>query len=287
MKPICFSPDSNQPWLSLHDNPMKDLYIAKIGGGVINQPDVLERFLKDFAETSQNKILVHGGGRLATDLANQLEIPVQMIQGRRITDREMLKIVVMVYGGYVNKTIVASLQGHGCNAIGLTGADANIIPAHKRIVKDIDYGFVGDFDRINRQPLLDMLGNGLTPVLAPLTHDRQGNMLNTNADTIAASVARELADNFRVHLMLFFEKPGVLMNPEDDSTVISKLTSELYSDLKESGEISSGMIPKLDTGFAARQAGVVEVRICHAKALQRAVAGDPAGTTLELQEVST
>ncbi|MBD3275601.1 MAG: acetylglutamate kinase [Candidatus Marinimicrobia bacterium] len=262
---------------------MEELYLVKIGGGVINQPELLDPFLEDFAAIPQKKILVHGGGRLATDLADQLEIPVQMIQGRRITDREMLKIVVMVYGGYVNKTVVASLQGHGCNAIGLTGADANIIPAHKRIVKDIDYGFVGDFDQINRQPLLEMLGNGLTPVLAPLTHDSQGNMLNTNADTIAASVARELVNDFRVHLVLCFEKPGVLMKPEDDSTVIPKLTLELYGDLKKSGEISSGMIPKLDTGFAARQSGVAEVRICHANALQEAASGEPVGTTLEIE----
>jgi acetylglutamate kinase len=262
---------------------MEDLYLAKIGGGVINQPDLLDQFLRDFAEISQKKILVHGGGRLATDLANQLEIPVQMIQGRRITDREMLKIVVMVYGGYANKMVVASLQAHGCNAIGLTGADANIIPAHKRIVKDIDYGFVGDFDRINRQPLLEMLGSDLTPVLAPLTHDSQGNMLNTNADTIASSVARELTDDYRVHLMLCFEKPGVLMNPDDNSSVIPKLTLEMYGDLKESGEISSGMIPKLDTGFAARKAGVAEVRICHANALPEAASCEPVGTTLEIE----
>ena len=262
---------------------MEDLYLAKIGGGVINQPDLLDPFLEDFAGISHNKILVHGGGRLATDLADQLEIPVQMIQGRRITDREMLKIVVMVYGGYVNKTVVATLQAHGCNAIGLTGADANIIPAHKRIVKEIDYGYVGDFDRINRQPLLDMLGNDLTPVLAPLTHDGQGNMLNTNADTIASSVARELTDEYRVHLVLCFEKPGVLMNAEDDSSVIPKLTLELYTELKDSGEISSGMIPKLDTGFAARQAGVAEVRICHANALREAASGESVGTTLELE----
>lgn len=262
---------------------MQDLYIVKIGGGIINQPELLEPFLKDFAEVSQKKILVHGGGRLATELAEQLEIPVQMIQGRRITDTEMLKIVVMVYGGYVNKTIVASLQAHNCNAIGLTGADANIIPAHKRIVKDIDYGFVGDFDRINRQPLLDLLGNNLTPVLAPLTHDSQGNMLNTNADTIASSVARELADEYRVHLLLCFEKPGVLMDQDDDDSVIAKLTESLYSDLKNRGVISSGMIPKLDTGFAARQAGVAEVRICHAKGLQKAVSNEPTGTTLEME----
>lgn len=266
---------------------MQDLYLVKIGGGVINQSELLDQFLRDFGEIPQKKILVHGGGRLATDLAEQLKIPVQMIHGRRITDREMLKIVVMVYGGYVNKTIVASLQGHGCNAIGLTGADANIIPAHKRIVKDIDYGFVGDFDRINRQPLLAMLGNDLTPVLAPLTHDSQGNMLNTNADTIAASVARELTDEYRVHLMLCFEKPGVLMNPEDNASVIAKLTESMYRELKASGEISSGMIPKLDTGFAARRAGVAEVRICHAQALGEAVSGDPAGTSLEIERESS
>ncbi|HKJ68036.1 MAG TPA: acetylglutamate kinase [bacterium] len=243
---------------------MESLIIAKIGGSVIENEDLSAQFLRDFAALRRKKILVHGGGRSATDLAESLGIEVRMVEGRRITDREMLRVVTMVYGGLINKNVVSALQAHHCNAIGLTGADANIIPAYKREVGDIDYGFVGDFDAVNPEHLLRFLEMGLTPVLAPLTHDQRGTLLNTNADTITASVSIALATHYETHLYFCFEKSGVLERMEDEDSLIPELSREKYEQLKAGGQIASGMIPKLDNGYQALHQGVQSVVICHA-----------------------
>ena len=258
----------------------QQLLVVKIGGNVINDDGELHQFLTDFAALSQPRILVHGGGKLATELANKLEIPVQMVDGRRITDAEMLKIVTMVYGGLINKNSVAQLQKLGCNAIGLTGADANIMLAKKRSGWDRDYGFVGDIERIDSQMLATLLNSGLTPVLAPLTHDGNGNLLNTNADTIAAAIAQSMTADYHVSLMYCFEKKGVLENPADPESVISSINPLTYNDLKTKGIISAGMIPKLDNAFSAIAAGVEKVHICHAKDFRKIAGGESAGTLL-------
>src|ERR1044071_567581 len=197
---------------------MESLYIIKIGGNIIDDEGKLSSFLKEFASLQGKKILVHGGGKLATKLAEQLQIPQQLIDGRRITDAETLKIVTMVYAGFINKNIVAQLQASGCNAIGLSGADGNVIEAHKRNHPTIDYGFAGDVDAINVQLLKSLLNQSIAVVVAPITHDKKGQLLNTNADTIAQELAKGLSKAFNVHLIYSFEKSGVLLNAEDDST---------------------------------------------------------------------
>ena len=243
---------------------MESLSVLKIGGNVIDSPPVLEAVLRDFASWQGFKILVHGGGKIANKLMEQLGIVPKMVEGRRITDHETLDVVTMVYGGLINKNIVASLQSLSCNAIGLTGADANIIPATKRPVNDIDYGFVGDVmpDYISKNTLAGLVKTGLVPVMAPITHDCKGKLLNTNADTIASGVAIALAKMFRVQLIFCFEKKGVLRDPNDDNSVIEFLNEALYNQYKSDGIITSGMIPKLDNAFAALHNGVYEVRIC-------------------------
>jgi len=243
---------------------MKSLSVLKIGGNVIDNPQVLEGVLHDFAAWQGCKILVHGGGKIANRLMEQLGIVPQMIDGRRITDRETLDIVTMVYGGLINKNMVATLQSFSCNAIGLTGADANVIPATKRPVKNIDYGFVGDLkpECISSDTITNLINTDLVPVMAPITHDGSGVLLNTNADTIASSVAVALSKTFKVQLVFCFEKKGVMRDTNDDNSVIEFLNEKLYNQYKNEGMITAGMIPKLDNAFEALRSGVNEVRIC-------------------------
>jgi acetylglutamate kinase len=261
---------------------MEQLLIIKIGGNVIDQPEALAAFLDDYVRIANRKILIHGGGKIATDVSRGLGIETQMVDGRRITSAEALKVVTMVYGGLINKTMVSGLQARGCNAIGLTGADANVITAKKREDEKIDYGYVGDIVRVNVAPISQFLDTGLSPVFAPLTHDGKGAMLNTNADTIAAALASALCANYRTRLIYCFDKKGVLASA-DDGAVISRLAPAQYHDLKAQGVISKGMLPKLEEAFAALQAGVVAVVLCHASQVRRVVEGDPkVGTTLVL-----
>lgn len=255
--------------------------IVKIGGNVIDDPEKLAGFLGRFAALPGKKILVHGGGKIATKIAKELGIESKMVDGRRITDAPMRDVVTMVYGGLVNKRLVATLQHLGCNAIGLTGADGAGILAHKRPVKTIDYGFVGDVEQVNTPFLTLLLQNGLTPVFAPLTFDAEGNILNTNADTQASEIARALSGVEDVNLVYCFEKKGVLKDANDNTTLIPRLIPETYEKYKQEGIIYDGMIPKLDNAFAAVQAGVRKVIICEADDLTEAVQG-AAGTTIEL-----
>jgi len=243
---------------------MESLTVLKIGGNVIDNPSVLESVLRNFAAWQNHRILVHGGGKIASKLMENLGIVPKMAEGRRITDREALDVVTMVYAGLINKNMVAALQSHACNAIGLTGADANLIPAVKRPVKDIDYGFVGDLNPacISVTMLTNFVKNGLVPVIAPITHDGAGSLLNTNADTIASSVAIALAETFRVRLVFCFEKRGVLLDPNNEQSVIDFMDMPLFLKYKEENIITAGMIPKLDNAFAALNSGVDEVRIC-------------------------
>lgn len=243
---------------------MTKLSVVKIGGNVIDNPQLFQQFLRDFTALSTPKILIHGGGKIATQVAQQLEIETVMVDGRRITDAKMLDVVTMVYGGLVNKRIVAQLQALGCNALGLTGADAGVIRSEKRAVGAVDYGFVGDIVAVKAEFIQQLLQAGITPVFAPLTFDLNGNMLNTNADTQAQAVATSLAKYFRVSLVYCFEKKGVLTDPDNDDSVIPELNTALYTTYKAEGVISKGMIPKIDNAFKALADGVEEVIICHA-----------------------
>ena len=263
---------------------MESLIILKIGGNVIDDPPVFEAVLRDFAVWQTPRILVHGGGKIASKLMEKLGIAPKMVEGRRITDRETLDIVTMVYAGLINKNMVATLQSHSCNAIGLTGADANVIPARKRPVKEVDYGFVGDVDPacIPYETLGNFLKAGLVPVIAPLTHDGAGSLLNTNADTIASCVSIALAKMFRVQLIFCFEKNGVLRDPADDNSVIDFLDETLFRQYKDEGVITAGMIPKLDNAFAALHSGVAEVRICNPDGLK---AGQLGGTSIRFLSI--
>ncbi|MCA0364054.1 MAG: acetylglutamate kinase [Bacteroidetes bacterium] len=256
------------------------LNVIKIGGNVIDDPQKLDKFLLDFSLLPGNKILIHGGGKIATKIAEKLGIETQMVEGRRITDKPMLEVVTMVYGGLVNKQIVASLQSKNCNAIGLTGADGGAILAKKRPVKSIDYGFVGDIEKVNSGFIENLLENGVAPVFAPLTYDIDGNMLNTNADTQASAIAVGMSQNFEVNLVYCFEKKGVLLDAEDDDSVISEIRPDYYEELKASGVIFAGMIPKLDNAFAALEKGVKKVTICQAEQLIEAVKNGNAGTAI-------
>ena len=240
------------------------LTIVKIGGQVIEEPDSLKAFLTDFSKIAGYKMLIHGGGRTATELAKKLGVGSKLINGRRITDEETLKIVTMVYAGLVNKQVVAKLQSLSVDAIGLTGADMNLILSRKRPVTDVDYGFVGDVKEVNARALSDLFNQGYTPVLAPLTHDGKGNLLNTNADTIAAETAGALTYDFNVRLIYCFEKKGVLLRENDENSVIPALGRELYQQYKEEGIIKDGMIPKLDNAFRALASGVQEIIITSA-----------------------
>jgi acetylglutamate kinase len=253
--------------------------IIKIGGNIIDDQEKLAGFLKDFSIIPGKKVLVHGGGKLATRLAERLGVEQQMIEGRRITDEETLKIVTMVYAGYINKNIVAQLQAHGCNALGVCGADANLVPANKRKHPTIDYGFAGDVDTevlsgsrtISSWQLF--LNNRLVPVVSPITHDTKGSLLNTNADTMAQEIAKALSNNYQVNLIYSFEKNGVLLNVDDENSVIPTLNASYYHQLKDQQKIFAGMIPKLDNAFAALKAGVNKVIIGKAEALEGLING--------------
>ena len=242
------------------------IQVIKIGGGILEDATKREAFLQEFAAVEGPKVLVHGGGRLATTMADRLGVEQQMIDGRRVTDKETLDIVTMVYGGLVNKQLVASLQTLGINAIGLTGADGSWMKAVKRPIKNgIDYGFVGDVTQVNGSFLRMLIENGYVPVIAPLTFSEDGWLLNTNADTIASSTATSLAPNSQ--LTFCFEKAGVLRDAEDDTSVIECITRESYKQLLADGIVSGGMIPKIDNAFAAIEHGVQSVRITHASNL--------------------
>lgn len=245
------------------------LTIIKVGGKIVEEADTLGRLLDDFSALEGYKLLVHGGGRSATRIAAQLGIESKMVNGRRVTDTETLKVVTMVYGGLVNKNIVAGLQGKGVNAIGLTGADMNVIRSVKRPVKDIDYGFVGDVEKVDAEALAALIRRSVVPVMAPLTHDGQGHILNTNADTIAGETAKALSGFFDVTLIFCFEKKGVLSNENDDNSVIPVLTPELFKEYVSEGIIKEGMIPKLENSFSALDAGVAQVVITSASDIRQ------------------
>lgn len=243
---------------------MKKLTIIKVGGKIVEDPQILQDFLQDFAKIEGLKVLIHGGGRSATQLSSRLGIESKMVNGRRVTDEETLKVVTMVYAGLVNKNIVAKLQALDVNALGLTGADLNYMRSEKRPVGEVDYGFVGDVKEVQSSILANLIELGVVPVLAPLTHDKQGNMLNTNADTIAGEAAKALAKYFEVTLMFCFEKRGVLTDADNDNSVISEITRDSFAKYVTDGIIQRGMIPKLENAYEAIDAGVKEVIITQA-----------------------
>lgn len=243
------------------------LTVVKVGGKIVEEEESLARLLKDFSQIEGKKVLVHGGGRSATKIAAQLGIESHMVNGRRITDADMLNVVTMVYGGLVNKNIVARLQAKHVNALGLTGADMDVIHSHKRPVKDIDYGYVGDVETVNGKLLASLIAQDIVPVMAPLTHDGLGHILNTNADTIAGETAKALAQYYDVTLIYSFEKKGVLKNPDDDDSVIPHINAEEFKAYVQDGTIQGGMIPKLENAFDAINAGVSKVIITLATAI--------------------
>ena len=268
------------------ENMMKEkITIVKVGGAVVEDEQQLAQLLKDFGAISGRKVLVHGGGRKATKTAERLGIETKMVGGRRITDANMLEVVTMVYGGMVNKNLVARLQANGVNAIGLTGADGNVIRSHQRPPvmvdgKSVDFGFVGDVDCADGALLERLIEAGITPVMAPLTHDVQGHILNTNADTIASETAKALAAYYDVTLIFSFEKKGVLRNPDDDDSVIASITREDFERYKADGTISGGMLPKIENALKAVDAGVSKVIITLATAIDGqhgTVIGGPEG----------
>jgi acetylglutamate kinase len=242
-------------------NQMKTLYVIKIGGNVIDDESNIASFLNIFKEIEIPKLLVHGGGKLATNLAEQLQIPQQIIEGRRVTDEETLKVVTMVYAGYINKQLVALLQSADCPAIGLSGVDANLVKAHRRQKGDTDFGFVGDIDEVNISFLQTCIQSNLIPVIAPITHDKKGQLLNTNADTIAKYIAVAMTEYYQVKLIYCFEKEGVLQNFEMESSCIDLLDFNEFQRMKQDRSLHSGMIPKLDMAFKALENGVDSVSI--------------------------
>ncbi len=246
----------------------KIVTIVKIGGNIIDDASELKQFLSDFTKIEGYKILVHGGGKSATKVAKSIGLVPQMIDGRRITDAPMLEVVVMIYAGQINKDIVAQLQANDCNAIGFSGADGNLIQSEKRNHPTINYGFVGDVQKVNTALLQTLISSGIVPVFCAITHDKKGQLLNTNADTIASELAIALSAIFEVTLNYCFEKPGVLYDAEDDSSVIEKMNEELYTMLKADKAIHSGMIPKLDNCFNSLSKGVQKIRIGHHSMLQ-------------------
>lgn len=260
------------------------LFVIKIGGNVIDNPENLDSFLKEFAPIKSRKILVHGGGKIATAIGNKLNIQSKYIDGRRITDDDTIDLVTMVYGGLVNKKIVAKLQSFHCNAIGITGADANLLSAKKRPVKEIDYGWVGDIqtDQIHAESWRLFLGNNLTPVAAPLTHDNNGHILNTNADTIASVIATGLSTLYQVSLIFCFEKNGVLLDVDDENSAVPKLTPDNYLFLKKTDKLFAGILPKIDNAFDAIHKGVNEVIIGNSNQLASLINGT-GGTKISLE----
>lgn len=261
---------------------MEKIFVIKIGGNIIDNAESLDVFLQQFSEIKEPKILIHGGGKLATDLAANLNINQQLIEGRRITDAATLEVVTMVYAGAINKNIVAKLQANECNALGLCGADANLISASKRPVKEIDYGFVGDIkdNGINTSFLQLLFQNNIIPVIAPITHNNDGQLLNTNADSIANEIAKALSTKFKVHLIYCFNKKGILKNVKDENSVIETISNETAADLKLEGSIHEGMIPKIDNALQAIAAGVYKVSLGHALELVEIVKGN-AGTDIQ------
>ena len=238
------------------------LTVVKVGGAVVEDDEKLAALLRDFSAIEGKKLLVHGGGRRATKVAAALGVESRMVNGRRITDEKMLEVVTMVYGGLVNKNLVAKLQANGVNALGLTGADMDVIHSHRRPIKDgVNFGYVGDVERVDGQRLHTLIETGITPVMAPLTHDGNGNILNTNADTIASETARALASFYDVTLIFCFEKKGVLANPDDDDSVIPVITRADFNKYVADGTVAGGMIPKLGNALSAIDAGVKEVII--------------------------
>ncbi len=263
---------------------MDKLYVIKIGGNVIDNSEKLHEFLLNFSSLQGIKILVHGGGKAATKFSRDLGIEPRMIDGRRVTDIQTLQVVTMVYAGLINKNVVAQLQAHGCNAIGLTGADGNFIRARKRPVKEIDYGYVGDIHEgsVASGNIRRLIGGGFIPVFSAITHDGESQLLNTNADTIASAVAVAMSAHFETQLIYCFEKRGVLRDPADEQSVIEHITREEYAALKADGVITEGMIPKLDNAFASLAAGVETVTIGDARDLSMLAAGSGSGTRLTL-----
>jgi len=245
----------------------KKLKVVKIGGKIIDDAQELASFLTDFARLDGSKILVHGGGKSATKLSEELGIPTQMIDGRRITSTENLEIVIMVYAGLINKQICAQLQGKKCNAIGLSGADANTIQAALRDTTPIDYGWVGDISKVNSSSIQLFLTNNITPVFCAINHDGKGQLLNTNADTVAAEIAQEMSQHYETELIYCFEQQGVLRNMNETDSVITSLNQKTYATLKTEGIIAKGMIPKIDNCFHAMENNVSKVIIGSAKVL--------------------
>ena len=274
------------------DNKREQITVVKVGGAVVEDPEQLAMLLENFSAIKGKKVLVHGGGRRATKVASQLGIESHMVGGRRITDAEMLSVVTMVYGGLVNKNLVARLQAKGINALGLTGADMDVIRSHKRPLKSVkmddgttqmvDFGYVGDVDYADGARFAALLDSGITPVVAPLTHDGEGNMLNTNADTMASTVAKALAERYDVTLIFSFEKKGVLSNPDDDDSVIPVITRALYNKYVSDGTISGGMMPKIENALEAVESGVKRVIIT----LTAAISDDTQGTTIQINELA-
>jgi acetylglutamate kinase len=274
------------------DNKREQITVVKVGGAVVEDPEQLAMLLENFSAIKGKKVLVHGGGRRATKVASQLGIESHMVGGRRITDGEMLSVVTMVYGGLVNKNLVARLQAKGVNALGLTGADMDVIRSHKRPLKSVkmddgttqmvDFGYVGDVDYADGARFAALLDSGITPVVAPLTHDGEGNMLNTNADTMASTVAKALAERYDVTLIFSFEKKGVLSNPDDDDSVIPVITRALYNKYVSDGTISGGMMPKIENALEAVESGVKRVIIT----LAAAISDDTQGTTIQINELA-
>ena len=257
---------------------MDQITIVKVGGKVVEEENSLNQLLHDFSTLKKNKILVHGGGRSATKIASSLGVESKMVKGRRVTDAAMLDIVTMVYGGLVNKNLVAKLQAIGVNALGLTGADMNVIQSNKRPVQEIDYGFVGDVKTVDAALLASLVAQGIVPILAPLTHDKKGHLLNTNADTIAGETAKALATYFEVTLVYCFEKKGVLMDEADDNSVVPIINKKLFDQYVGENIIQGGMIPKLENAFEALRHGVKKVIITEASQL-----GKNTGTTVVLE----
>ncbi len=250
--------------------------VVKIGGNVIDDPAALKRFVAEFAALPGAKILVHGGGKIATRLAGKLELEVRMVEGRRITDKGMLDVVTMVYAGLLNKQIVAALQAAGCNAMGLSGADGNAVTARRRSPEPIDYGFVGDIERVDAGLLRHLFEGGITPVFSAIMHDGRGTLLNCNADSVASAVALGAAEVAPTDLVFCFEKAGVLRNADDETSLIPRITAENYVELKASGVVNRGMIPKIENALKAVDNGVRRVVIKHAANLSNDI-----GTTIE------
>ncbi len=251
----------------------KTLKVIKIGGNIIDNPEKLEQFLHNLSQLKEAFVLIHGGGKIATEMSKSMGIEAQMINGRRVTDEATLKIVTMVYAGWINKNIVANLQTKSVNALGLSGPDGQIVLSKKRNPEPINYGWVGDITQVNGSKLKSLIELGFYPIFAPITADKDGNLLNTNADTMAQAIAIGLSSFFEVELSYCFEKPGVLMNSTDDHSVISKIDSTYFEELKSNGIVNEGMIPKLENALKAIAEGVKVVKIMHADSILESNSG--------------